>query len=361
MINLLRAVRRSRLIAVLGSAVGVTVLLVLGGQAGAEHAGPVGKPVLDPALTSYEPKTQVSGSLRLKGSDTMQPLLARLASEFRRRHPGAVIRVEGGGSGAGLAELFDRNGAQSKGNGGSSGPEIFLAASSRELTVAEVNQFTARYGYAPTAVPVAVDAVAVYVHKDNPVSSLSLDQVDAMFSTTRHRGYPQELRRWGQLGLNGRWQNAEIRTYGRDLKSGTRDFIKDHVLKNGDFVPSVHEEPGAASVVLALSRDPQGIAYSGLGLQASSVRTVPLAEHEGLPPVMPNAVTVADESYPLRRFLYLCLNHPPKAKLPPLLQEFFAFVNSLEGQQAVIRDGFYPLPLKQVQQSLTFAFSREGR
>jgi len=123
------------------------------------------------------------------------------------------------------------------------------------------------------------------------------------------------------------------------------------VLENGEFTSFIHEEPGAASVILALSRDPFGIGYSGIGLQASTVRAIPLAEKEGLPYVQPTAASVIDESYPLRRLLYLYADKSPHAPLPGLAEEFLAFINSRDGQEAAIKAGFYPLPVKHVQQS----------
>ena len=326
-------------------------LIVTVGAAMAEH-GPIGKPAVDPNVTSYNATREVSGALKLAGSDTMQPILSRLVNEFRRYHPNAVLSVEGGGSSAAVKEFLEAAPRSKSVSKSKSDEPILLVASSRVLSASEVKQFTSKRGYHPTALPVAVDAVGIYVYRDNSLSHLTLEQVDAMFSTTRHRGYPHELKRWGQLGVNNGWESMSINLYGRDQKSGTRAFIKEHVLEHGEFTPAVHEEPGAASVILALSRDPFGIGYSGIGLQASTVRAVPLAEKEGMPYVLPSADSVMDESYPLRRFLYLYADKSPKAPLPALAEEFLAFVNSREGQQAVIKAGFYPLPAKQVEQSL---------
>lgn len=316
-----------------------------------EH-GPGEKPGLAPELADYAPAVQVSGSLHIAGSETMQPLLNRLVTEFRRHHPYAVISVQGGGSTTALKEFLE-NHAESKRTAKDRDEQpVQLAASSRALTPAEVERFVARTGYEPLAIPVAVDAVGIYVHRDNPLPGLTLEQVDAVFSTTRYRGYPHEIKRWGQLGLENGWTDAPIKLYGRNRKSGTRAFIQEHVLQNGEFSPAVHEEPGAASVILALSRDLYGIGYSGVGLQSSMVRAVPLAEKQGMPFIAPGVASVTDGSYPLRRTLYLYANRSPRTPLPPVAQEFLAFVNSREGQEAVIKAGFYPLPLRQVDQSL---------
>jgi phosphate transport system substrate-binding protein len=336
---------------VLGGVLGLLSLLALSSWVSAEHAGPGGRPTPDPSLVGYAPTSPVSGSLRISGSDTMQPLLNRLAIEFRRRHPDALVTVEGGGSAGILKEFLGTEGPSKRATSNGPGSPL-LAASSRALNDQEIEQFVSRYGYKPTVIPVAVDAVGIYVHRDNPLQNLTLEQVDAIFSTTRNRGFPHEIRKWGQLGLNNGWEQAQIKLYGRNQKSGTRAFIKEHVLQNGEFNLAVIEEPGAASVILAVGRDPFGMGYSGVGLQSSSVRAVSLAEYEGKPFVSPSVTNVMDSSYPLRRFLYLYVNKPPAASLSPVAKEFLTFVNSRDGQEAVIRAGFFPLPAKQVEQSL---------
>ena len=250
----------------------------------------------------------------------MYPLMNRLSMEFQRRQPKVAIEVKGGGSTKAIAEFLQPPLSKT-------GKVMLLEertknfplmTTSRELFDAEVKEFVAEHGYEPTSVPVAVDAVALYVHKDNPLSGLTLDQVDAMFSTTRKRGYKSAISQWGQLGLTEGWEKAPIQLYGRDRKSGTRAFFQEHCLAGGEFMPGLHEDPGAASVILDLSRDQLGIGYSGLGLQSSGVRVVPLAETAGMPFVAPSASTVADQTYPLRRVLYLYIDKDPRrlSRLP---------------------------------------------
>ena len=319
----------------------------------AEQVGPFASVNVDASLARYNPQSQVTGNIKVRGSDTMYPLLSRLSLEFQRRQPKVIIDVKGGGSTKAIEEFLQpplsKTGKvvlrEERAN------QFWLLASSRELFDAEIKQFTTENGYEPVAVPVAVDAVALYVHKDNPLSGLTLDQIDAMFSTTRKRGTAAALTRWGQLGLADGWEQASIQLYGRDRRSGTRAFFQEHVLAGGDFVPTLHEEPGAASVILNLSRDQLGIGYSGLGLQTSTVRVVPLAENEGMPYVMPSSMTITDQTYPLRRVLYLYVNKDPKGTLPPAVQEFLAFLMSQEGQEAVIKAGFFPLPMNQISKT----------
>ena len=322
-------------------------------QSSAEISGPLAAGNADATLARYNPQTQVSGSFKIQGSETMYPLLSRLSLEFQRHQPKVGIDVKGGGSTKAIAEFLQpplgRTGKVMLLEERAS--NFTMIASSRELFDAEIKEFADQNGYEPTAVPVAVDAVALYVHKDNPLSGLTLEQVDAMFSTTRNSGYKTAITQWGHLGLTNGWERAAIQLYGRDRKSGTRAFFQDHCLAGGEFMPGLHEAPGAASVILDISRDQLGIGYSGLGLQASSVRMVPLAETVGMPFVTPSSATVADQTYPLRRVLYLYVNKSPKTSLPTAVQEFLVFIMSYEGQQAVMKAGFFPLPASQASKS----------
>lgn len=312
----------------------------------AELNGPLTAATIESTLPHYASQTQVSGTFKVQGSETMYPLLARLAMEFQRLQPKVAIEARGGGSSKAITEFlqpplskvgrvmwFEQRASH-----------FPMIAASRELLDTEVKEFISQHGYEPTAVPVAVDAVALYVHKDNPLSGLTLDQADAIFSTTRKRGSKIEITQWGHLGLAEGWEQAPIRLYGRDPRSGTRAFFQEHCLVGGDFKPAVHEAPGPASVILDLSHDPLGIGYSGLGLQASAVRVMPLAEAAGRTFVVPSSETVADQTYPLRRVLYLYLDKPPKTPVPPAVQEFLTFILSQEGQAAVMKAGFFPLP-----------------
>jgi len=318
----------------------------------AEQGGPFASLTVDAGLAPYSPQAQVSGALKIQGSDTMSSLMTRLAAEFQRRQPQVTISVKGGGSTKAVSEFLEPPSIPAKIVLKEERPNhVLLLATSRVLLDSEIKQFTAQHGYEPLAIPVAVDAVALYVHKDNPLPGLTLDQVDAIFSTTRKRGHKTEIKQWGQLGLGNGWEKAEIQLYGRDQKSGTRAFFQEHVLAGGEFAQKLQEQPGAASVILSLSRDQLGIGYSGFGLQASAVRMVPLAENEGMPFITASSATVADQTYPLHRILYVYLDKSPKSPLPPAAQEFLVFITSREGQEAVVRAGFFPLPMNQVTKS----------
>jgi phosphate transport system substrate-binding protein len=213
----------------------------------AEQVGANGaRPVTDPGLASYIPSTTANGWLTIAGSDTMQPILAKLAVEFRRWHPDIKIAVQssrnhGETSPLPLIEpLLDGYANSRRGDGKTSGHlgsnQVQLLASSRPLTSEELETLKQRHGFEPTAIPIAQDAVAIYVNRDNPLKGLTLQEADAIFSKSRKRGAAEDFSRWGQLGLPDEWTQAPIRLYGRDLRSkGTRPFFKQVVLLEGEF------------------------------------------------------------------------------------------------------------------------------
>jgi len=287
---------------------------------------------VDPALPAYEKVSGVSGTLNSIGSDTMNNLMTLWAEGFAKVYPTVRVQVEGKGSSTAPPALIART-AQ-------------LGPMSRPMKESERDQFEAKFGYKPTEIRTAVDGLAVYVHKDNPIQALTLPQVDAIFSKTRRLGYPQSIDTWGQLGLKGAWENRRISLYGRNSASGTYGFFKEHALGGGDFKDEVKEQPGSASVVQGVSEDLAGIGYSGLGYRTSGVKALALAPKEGAPAVEPTAENVYKGAYPLARFLFVYINKEPGKPLDPLVREFLKFVLSKEGQEIVVKDGYLPLPAK---------------
>lgn len=285
---------------------------------------------VDPALPSYQQVSGVSGNLNSIGSDSMNNLMTYWAEGFAKFYPNVKIQVEGKGSSTAPPALIART-AQ-------------LGPMSRPMKNTEIDAFEAAVGYKPTELRTALDSLAVYVNKDNPVESLSLPQVDAMFSKTRTLGEEQDISRWGQVGLTGDWSGRPISLYGRNSASGTYGFFKEHALGNGDYKDQVKEQPGSASVVQGVTEDRLGIGYSGIGYRTSGVKPLPLSEKDGQPPVAPTAENVYSGDYPLTRFLYLYINKDPDKPLDPLMREFITFIFSKEGQEVAIKDGYLPIP-----------------
>jgi phosphate transport system substrate-binding protein len=283
---------------------------------------------IDQNLADYTPVSGISVKLTSIGSDTLNNLMTYWAEDFQKIYPNVKIEIEGKGSSTAPPALISGT-AQ-------------IGPMSRKMKAEEIDAFEKQYGYKPRIVAVAIDALAVYVNKDNPLESLTLQQVDAIFSATRKRG-GQEIKTWGQLGLTGEWANKPISLYGRNSASGTYGFFKEHALKNGDYKGSVKEQPGSASVVQGIENDRFGIGYSGIGYQTSGVRALPLSPADGQPAVAASAEAARSGAYPLSRFLYVYVNQAPGKPLDRLTAEFIRFILSADGQRIVLKSGFDPI------------------
>lgn len=293
-------------------------------------SGTINAAGIDPALPGYVKSSGVSGNLSSVGSDTLANLMTLWAEDFKREYPNVNVQIQAAGSSTAPPALTE----------GTSN----LGPMSREMKDKELASFEKKFGYKPTAVPVAIDALAVFVNKDNPVQGLTMAQVDAIFSSTRKCGTDDEIKTWGGVGLEGQWQNRWIQLYGRNSVSGTYGYFKKKALCKGDFKNTVNEQPGSASVVQSISTSLNGIGYSGIGYKTSSVRTVPLAKKDGQNFVDATALNAVDGSYPLSRFLYVYINKEPNKPLQPLEREFVKMILSKQGQQVVVKDGYIPLP-----------------
>ena len=290
---------------------------------------------VDQDLPVYIKASGVSGNLSSVGSDTLANLMTLWAEDFKRFYPNVNVQIQAAGSSTAPPALVE----------GTSN----LGPMSRKMKDKELEAFEKRYGYRPTAIPVAIDALAVFVNKDNPVKGLTMAQVDAIFSTTRKCGERSDIKSWGGTGLEGAWRNRDIQLYGRNSVSGTYGYFKKKALCKGDFRNNVNEQPGSASVVQSVSASINGIGYSGIGYKTSSVRTVPLAKKAGQSFVDATQDNAVDGSYPLSRFLYVYINKQPNKPLQPLDREFVKMVLSKAGQEVVVKDGYIPLPAKVVE------------
>ncbi len=297
-----------------------------------------GQVKVDEALPAYRAVQGVSGTIKSVGSDTLNNLMTLWAEGFKRHYPNVQIEIEGKGSSTAPPALI-------------AGTATF-GPMSREMKQAEIDEFEAKFGYKPTALPVALDMLAVYVHRDNPIQGLSLAQVDAIFSKTRKRGAPQDITNWGQLGLGGEWANLPISLYGRNAASGTYGYFKEHALAKGDYKDSVKEQPGSSAVVQGVASDRGGIGYSGIGYKTADVRAVSLSERDGEPLVPADPSHAYTGDYPLARMLYIYVNVKPGEALDPLRREFIRYVFSRDGQEQVIKDGYFPVTSEMARQAL---------
>lgn len=301
--------------------------LVVSGSAMAEAVK------VDPKLSNYKKVAGVSGNLNSVGSDTLNNLMAFWVEAFNKQYPNVKIQVEGKGSATAPPSLIEGTSQ--------------LGPMSREMKSEEIDKFEKKYGYKPTKVAVAIDTLAVFVNKNNPIKSLSLEEVDGIFSKTRKSGH-KEIKTWGDLGVKGEFANKPISLFGRNSASGTYGFFKDHALFKGDFKDTVKEQPGSSSVVQGVGTDKFAIGYSGIGYATSDVRAVPLANEKAYngQPFAATYQNALEEKYPLSRYLYIYINKNPKKAMDPLVREFLTFVLSQQGQQIVVKDGFLPLTSK---------------
>ena len=271
------------------------------------------------------------GSAQIKsvGSDTLGDLMRNWADGFTKLNPNVKIDIDARGSSTAPPALFDGT-AQ-------------LGPMSRPMRSEEYEPFEKKYGYHPTSFPVAVDALAVYVNKDNPIQCLTIEQLDQIFSKTHLYSGGKDARTWGDAGLTGDWAAKPISLFGRNAISGTHDVFVDEVLRHGEFKDALKEQPGSAEVVKMVAGDKYAIGYSGIGYLTSGVRAVPLAATSGDKCYDPSPESAYSGNYPLARYLYIYLNKAPAKPLDPAVLEFAKYILSRDGQMDTIKSGFYPI------------------
>lgn len=295
-------------------------------------------PQVDPALAAYKKASGVSGNLSSVGSDTLANTMTLWAEDFKRFYPNVNIQIQAAGSSTAPPALTE----------GTSN----MGPMSRKMKDGEIQAFEKKYGYKPTEIKVAIDALAVFVHKDNPIKGLTIPEIDAVFSVTRKCGHDKDVAKWSDLGVGGKLAVKDVQLYGRNSVSGTYGYFKDHALCKGDFKKNVNEQPGSASVVQSVSTALNAIGYSGIGYKTAGVKAVPVATKSGEAFVDATSENAIAGTYPLSRYLYVYVNKAPNKPLDPLQAEFIKLVLSKAGQQNVIKDGYIPLPAKVAQKEL---------
>lgn len=313
----------SRFSKICGLAFAAAICLVLVAQ-------PAGAALMvDKKLPAYKATSGVSGNVKSVGSDTLNNLMTLWAEGFRRSYPDVKIEIEGKGS--------------------STAPPALIAGTSnfgpmsRAMKSKEMDAFEKKFGYKPGRIRVAVDALAVFTNKDNPLKCLSLPQVDAIFSKTRKGGMKTDIATWGEVGLKGMWASKPISVYGRNSASGTYGYFKKVALYKGDYKDSVKEQPGSSAVVQGVASDKFALGYSGIGYKTADVIALPVSKKTGGKCYGPEAKNAYSGNYPIARFLYIYVNKNPNQALDPLRAQFVKYIFSKEGQQAVIKAGFFPV------------------
>ena len=294
---------------------------------------------IDQSLPTYEKTSGVSGNLSSVGSDTLANMMTLWAEDFKQLYPNVNIQIQAAGSSTAPPALTE-------------GTSQF-GPMSRKMKPNEIEAFEKHYGYQPTAIRVAIDALAVFVHKDNPIEGMSIEQIDGIFSSTDKCG-GGDIQRWGEAGLDGNWAAKDIQLYGRNSVSGTYCYFKKKALCKGDFKANVNEQPGSASVVQSVSQSLNAIGYSGIGYKTAGVKAVAISK-KGTNYVAATAENAATGKYPLSRYLYVYVNKHPNKDLAPMDREFIRYVLSMQGQKIVEKDGYVALPSSVIAKDLAKA------
>lgn len=297
-------------------------------------------------MPAYKPGTEVQGSLRCVGSDTIRILLEAWTQAYARLHPEASFEIESLGSATAPPALL--------------AGKCDIAAMSRRMAEKEIAQFEQKYGYKPLDIHVSLDAEAVVVHPDNPVEGLTLKQLDGIFSSTHACG-SKDITRWNQVYLAPGTQ-PKITLYGRNSKSGSYEFFRQKALCGGEFKDSVQQMPDSEDIEEAIENDISGIGYSGLGYRTDTVKVLAIArsedsgyysyfvkKYQNNEDLEKRYGWVYRGEYPLTRVLRLYVNKKPGEDLPAHLDDFLRFILSQQGQKLAHETGYIPLTTKMTQ------------
>lgn len=281
---------------------------------------------VDKNLPTYKPVEGISGSIKSVGSDTCNEIMAGWIEEFKKLYPGVKTEMEGKGSTTAPPALIERT-AQ-------------LGPMSRPMKGTEIEAFKKVFGYPPTEIKIAVDALGIYVNKDNPIKSLTLADLKKLFSVEG----PANVT-WGEIGVTDpEFKDKPVELYGRNSASGTYGYFKEHALGKKDFKPTVKEQPGSSGVIQAVGSSKFAVGYSGIGYMTADVRVVPIKLDDKAEAFTATAENAYSGDYPLSRFLYVYVNARPGEEPTPVVREFVKMIASQQGQQVTVKHGFFPLP-----------------
>ena len=288
-------------------------------------------------MPEYQKVTGVTGTLTSVGSDTLAGMTTLWFEEFKLLYPSINAQVQASGSSTAPTALTERT-AQ-------------FGPMSRAMRNREIEAFEQEHGYKPTALRVAIDAIGIFVHRDNPIKGINFAQIDSVFSATLRCGASAPVSTWAELGLNYRWAKRSIQLFGRNSVSGTYGYFKNNALCGGDFKNNVNEQPGSASVVQSVASAINTIGYAGVGYQVSGVKLLSVAE-VGDQYVEPSKEHILSGEYPLSRYLYVYVNKHPSKPLSPIESEFIRFIFSAQGQAQVTKEGYIPISPEIAHQEL---------
>ncbi len=312
--------------------IGVTALQAPG-------AGPI--PGLDANLPLYRPSERLTGTIKLAGSDTMANLAGGWGDNFRQYHPDVDIQIAIQGAANAIPAVMSG--------------EATFGLLSRSITAEEVKGFKDQFGYEPTILTPSLERIAIVVHKDNPIQSLTGTQLQAIFGQQQQG----QIRTWGGLGVTGPLASQPIVIEGRGATTGSTVYFQQAVLGGGKFVDGMEEQPGNMNLIKEIAGNPAAISYVGMMYLTRDVKAVPIVNPVVKKPIAIDSVEADEGFYPLMRPLHLVANHKPGTTMPKLQSEFLKYVFSRLGQEDVVKGGFQPVPSGQARIALDEVGLRE--
>lgn len=283
---------------------------------------------VDARLADYRRVDKLDGKIRSVGSSTLSNLINRWSEAFKLLYPTVEVDITGGGSSIAVAALLENR--------------ADLAPMSRPMNAKELSDFEAKFGYPPTRITVALDAIAIYVNKSNPLEALTLTQLDSVFSASHKRG-GESIKTWGQLGLSGEWADLDIQPKGPAKTHGMYTVFKEMVMGNGEYRYDLKSEPVSTSIVQNVGAEKSAIGFASYFFSSRRTRPLALSPTDGGPYFLPTQQNCLAGKYPLARFLYVYVNKKPGTTLNAVTGHFLGFICSKQGQETSAKEGNYPL------------------
>jgi phosphate transport system substrate-binding protein len=277
-------------------------------------------------LPAYKRVDKLQGTVELSGSSAVATFARTWSGAFSRIYPNVSVSVLSKNSGAAISDM-------------AANPTV-IGMTSRPLTTAEREGYAKQHGRPPLEFKVTIDAVAIYVFKDNPLASISLPQLERIFAATPKNG--AAIDRWGQIGLDGLWAERAVNGIGFDAGRGAHEIMREMVLQGGSFNSDISTEPVSTSVVQAVGVDPGAIGYASVYYQTARTKTLPV-QTAGGELAAPTEADTSSGKYPLARYMYLHLGAPKGTPNEGIAKEFLRFVLSEEGQIAARTAGAFAI------------------
>jgi len=287
-------------------------------------------PKVDAGIPAHVRAEPLTGTIESIGADSLADVWDEWQQGFKALHPQVQFRV---------IQTLSKTGFEALMAGTT--PLIHMA---REMTLPEFQAFEKQYGYPPTKILICFDAFIVFVNGTNPIREISMEQLDAVLSTTRNGAYPTNIETWGDLGGRGEWLKRPIHVYFRAEGTASHAVVKEMVLQKGTFKPTIISKPDYPSIADTVMTDAGGLALGTLATWYTRNRTLAVIPFHGKEAVMPLQPEVTSGRYPMSKAYFLYLNKTPGKPLAPLLLEFLSYALSRDGQQAVAQSSLYPLP-----------------